>query len=496
MIRETKIEQGIVRGIPAADPRITAFKGIPFAKPPVGALRWAPPQPAEKWDGVRDCRAFSAVPVQPGANPNPPDDDLYGKEWCVDTELQMSEDCLYLNVWTPARKTDENLPVYFWIFGGGWQVGNASEMEFDGERIARRGIVVVTINYRVNLFGFSCHKEITAEYPENPANFGLQDQQFALKWVSRNIAGFGGDPGNITIGGQSAGGGSVLFHIQNPESRKYFRRAVVESGVFVNPFRTLFPEHSVADAEEKCQRFFEFCGAQTIDEARKLSADFLWQKWHEWGGFEKSAAIWAPCRDGNFARATIIDAVQKCGVEPPPLLIGYTTDEFLDSPTPAVKESLINTVELGIRRLIQAEESRGLFGKNYVYKFDVPIPGWDNPGKFHSVDLWFFFETLAKCWRPFTGVHYDIARKICDYLCNFIKTGNPNDNGIESAGLNAGAGVNYQPTKPENIARQKAEKEPLPEWKPFSTKEPNCMIFTTDCSPQILMPSDEIKKYL
>ncbi len=496
MIRQVKVEEGIVRGIPAADPRITAFKGIPFAAPPVGKLRWAPPQPAAKWDGVRDCYKFSAVPVQPGATPTPPDDDLYGKEWCVDTELEYNEDCLYLNVWTPARKADEKLPVYFWIFGGGWQVGNASEMEFDGERIARRGIVVVTINYRVNLFGFTCQKEITAEYPDAPTNFGLQDQQFALKWVSRNIAAFGGDPDNITIGGQSAGGGSVLHHISNPESRKYFKRAVVESGIFVNPFHKLFPTHTIEDAEKIGQEFFEFCGAKNLEEARKLTTEQLWKKWDEWGGFGKSAMTWCPVYDEIFNIGDIITAVEKKGVTPPPLFIGYTGDEFKDSPTPEVKESWINTVELGIRKLMKAEESKGLTGKNFVYKFDVPIPGWDNPGTFHSVDLWFFFESLAKCWRPFTGMHYDMARKMCNYMCNFIKSGNPNDDGIKSAGLSASAGVNYQPTKAEYIERQKAEKEKLPEWKTFSSKEPNVMIFEKECSPQVYKPGIEISKYL
>ena len=487
MIREVKVEEGIVRGLPAADPRISVFKGIPFAKAPVGKLRFAPPQPAEKWDGVKECYKFSAVPIQPGACENPPDEDLYGKEWSVDTELPMSEDCLYLNVWTPARRADENLPVYFWIFGGGWQVGNASEMEFDGERIARRGIIVVTINYRVNLFGFTCHKEITAEYPDNPANFGLQDQQMALKWVSKNIKAFGGNPDNITIGGQSAGGGSVLFHIENPESRKYFKRAVVESGVFFNPFHNLFPDRSVSDAEKIGQEFFEFCGAKNLEEARKLTSQDLWKKWDEWGGFSKSAMTWAPIIDEQFSRGDIISAVEKKGVTPPPLFIGYTSDEFIDNG--------INTIELGIRKLVKAEEKRGLKGKNYVYKFDVPIPGWDNPGKFHSVDLWFFFETLAKCWRPFSGVHYDISRKMCNYMCNFIKTGNPNDNGL-SSGLSPRAGVSYLPSKEENLKRYEESQEKLPEWKAFSSEEPNCMFFDTDCTLHSFDAEGEIKRYI
>ena len=369
-------------------------------------------------------------------------------------------------------------------------------MEFDGERIARRGIVVVTINYRVNLFGFTCHKEITAEYPDAPANFGLQDQQFALKWVSRNIAAFGGDPDNITIGGQSAGGGSVLCHIQNAESRKYFKRAVVESGVFINPFHDMFPKHSLEDAEKIGQEFFEFCGVKTLKEARALSTETLWKKWDEWGGFSKSAMTWSPIYDENFNLGDIISGVSEKGINPPPLFIGYTGDEFNASPTPEIKESWINTVELGIRKLILAEEAHGMENKNYVYKFDVPIPGWDNPGTFHSVDLWFFFETLAKCWRPFKGVHYDMARKMCNYLCNFIKTWSRYYDGIKNTGLSPKAGISYQPVKPEYVERQKKEKEVLPEWKPYSSKEPNCMIFGTECEPKVYKPSAEISKYI
>ncbi|MBP5519572.1 MAG: carboxylesterase family protein [Treponema sp.] len=235
MLRIVKTKLGIVEGIPAADPRITAFKSIPFAKPPVGDLRFAPPQPCESWNGVLQCYKFPPMPVQPSPLRNPPPEDIYAREWAVDPDIPVSEDCLYLNIWTPAKNADEKLPVYFWIFGGGWQVGHTAEMEFDGERIARRGIVVVTVNYRVNLFGFTCHPELTKEYPENPANMGLQDQQAGLKWVYENIQAFGGDKNNITIGGQSAGAGSVLCHIANSESRKYFNRAIVDSGFIYNP---------------------------------------------------------------------------------------------------------------------------------------------------------------------------------------------------------------------------------------------------------------------
>lgn len=472
MLRVVKVEQGVLQGIPAADPRITVFKGVPFAAPPVGKLRFAPPQPPKKWRGVKECYKFSPIPVQPSPNPNPPPEDIYSREWSVDPEIPVSEDCLYLNVWTPAKKANEKLPVYFWIFGGGWQVGHTAEMEFDGERIARRGIVVVTVNYRVNMFGFTSHPEITAKYPDAPANMGLLDQQAGLKWVYNNIEAFGGDKRNITIGGQSAGGGSVLFQLCNKESRKYIKRAVVESGIFFNPFHNLFPHHTMEDAHELGKKFFEFIGAKNLKEAQKIPTDVLRKKWVEWGDFQKSVITWGPVYDDKFIKGDVFTCLERDKLDLPPLLIGYTIDEFLDGEDVKGKQKkkLINTIDLGIRKVINLEEKNKKTGKNYFYKFAVPIPGWDKPGDFHSVDLWFFFETLAKCWRPFTGVHYDVARQICDYLCNYIKTGDPNG---------------------KDLSEQK-----LPEWKPYSNKAPNVMEFTTKSTLKKISTSEDIKKYL
>ena len=462
MLRIVKTKQGLVEGIPAADPRITAFKSVPFAKPPVGELRFAPPQSAEPWEGIKQCYKFPPIPVQPSPNRNPPPEDVYSREWSVDPDIPVSEDCLYLNIWTPAKTGNEKLPVYFWIFGGGWQVGHTAEMEFDGERIARRGIVVVTVNYRVNLFGFTCHPELTKEYPDAPTNAGLQDQQAGLKWVYENVEAFGGNKDNITIGGQSAGGGSVLCHIGNPESRKYFKRAVVESGLFLNPYINLFPNRPVSETEKIGENFFKFCGCNSLAEMRKLSTEELRKKWDEWGVFQKSVESWIPTWDEKFNRGNSLDLVKDGNCTPVPVLTGFTTDEFVATG--------INTVELGIRKLQKLEDEKNMKLENYFYKFDVPIPGWDHPGKFHSVDLWFFFETLAKCWRPFSGVHYDVARQICDYLCNFIKCGNPN--GLDLNG------------------------QPLPEWKPYESEKENFMEFTTSCTQNRIPVSEEMKKYL
>ncbi|MFY9380699.1 MAG: carboxylesterase family protein, partial [Eubacteriales bacterium] len=178
MLRKVRTENGWVRGFPAADPRITVFKGIPFAAPPVGKLRWHAPMPAYDWDGTLECYEFAPMAMQYSIKADP--NALYDREWHVDPDHPMSEDCLYLNIWTPAKTGDEKFPVMVWIFGGGLMCGYPSEMEFDGERIARRGVILVSMNYRLNVFGFLCHPEITAENPEKPANFGHLDQQAGI----------------------------------------------------------------------------------------------------------------------------------------------------------------------------------------------------------------------------------------------------------------------------------------------------------------------------
>ena len=229
MLREVTVENGRIRGVASADPRVTAFKGIPFAAPPVGENRWRAPQPAENWEGTRLCQEFAPISVQdrPGVG-----NDLYCREWHVDPDIPMDEDCLYLNVWTGARSADEKLPVLVWYFGGGFQWGYTSEMEFDGERLARRGVVVVSVNYRLAALGFLAHPDITKESPETPGNFGLLDQKAGLDWVVRNIAAFGGDPDRITIAGQSAGGASTMEQLtcrENFDKIKFENYSLMEN---------------------------------------------------------------------------------------------------------------------------------------------------------------------------------------------------------------------------------------------------------------------------
>jgi para-nitrobenzyl esterase len=496
MLRQVQVENGLVRGLPAADARITAFKGIPFAAPPVGDLRWRAPQPAGNWDGMLKAFEFAPISMQhiPGVDKN----NLYSREWNVDPEIAMSEDCLYLNVWTPAKSADEKLPVFVWYFGGGLQEGNPAEMEFDGERIARRGIVVVTVNYRLNVFGFLAHPEITAEAPEAPTNFGHLDQQAGTRWVQRNIAAFGGDPANITIGGQSAGCMSVSAQLTSPQNEGLFQKAIMASGLFMSPFHNTSFQRSLAEVEASGVDFFKLLGVTTLAEARQLDACFIRDKMLELHGF------WSTVIDGKFQTGNHIqDLLRKRW--PVPLMIGRTNHEFpsglsfksIDEAKEAARlfgdkaveflrlahaeegieairqQTTLCEIEVGCHTLATAEDRAGSQLPKYYYVFGPSVPGWDNPGAFHSFDLWFWFETLAKCWRPLTGKHLDLARIMCNYWCNFIKNGDPN--GPDGDGT------------------------AMPRWNPYTEKAPFGMFLSDDPGQTGMRPEEAsplIKLYM
>ena len=493
-IREVRTENGWVRGIQAADPRITAYRGIPFAAPPVGENRWRAPQPCADWEGVKECFDFKPISMQD--IPPLEEKNVNTREWSVDPDLAMSEDCLYLNVWAPAKEGTRGLPVYVWYFGGGLQVGHPSEMEFDGERIARRGVVVVTVNYRLNAFGFFAHPEITARQPDAPSNFGHLDQQAGTAWVKRNIAAFGGDPERITIGGQSAGGGSVMSQLTSPQNEGLFQRAIIESGVAANvyPTRSRFGLTPTLDeAEQEGVKFFDFLGVSSLDEARAIDEKTLMRKIREYHSF------WGTVQDGRFCVGNPMQLFLENRRIQCPVLWGRTSSEFFAAPEEDSKEAFaamakrvfaedagrylalfdlekvsleeirkkaaFPSIELAIRALSAQAEKTGAGQPLYYYNFDAEIPGWDNAGTFHSVDLWFFFETLAKCWRPFVGKHYDLARQMCNYWANFISSGDPN--GPDQTGVM------------------------MPRWDAYTTENNACMVFD-DCPHQVNDRPDEL----
>lgn len=478
MLREVLTDKGHIRGIAASDPRITAFRGIPYAKPPVGELRFRGPVPAEPWEGVRECLEFGAIPVQdiPGEDP----EEFYAKEWHVDSKILMDEDCLYLNVWTPAKSPKEKLPVLVWIVGGAFQVGYSSEMELDGERMARRGIIVVSMNYRVNIFGLLAHGELTTENPKGAnTNFGLLDQRAALLWVQKNIEAFGGDCNNVTIAGQSAGAGSVLSHIISPLTDNLFHKAIMQSGGGLRT-KVFVPSKSRKEAQEQGEDFFRFAEIKSIDEARKMDAKELFEQYVKYRD-KHGYVCFLPCIDGYYIPMDPSEMVVQGAHKDIPYMLGHTSDEQFGIPKnlkefekslsqkygleaePILKASNVSTVE-GMQELYRSDafnirnlantlfcRAQLMLGRSpaYLYYFNpTNIPG-DDAGAFHSSELWFMFETLAKSIRPFKGQHFDLARHMCNYWTNFIKDGNPN--GMDADGNS------------------------MVEWKPFTDERTECL---------------------
>ncbi len=252
---QVRTDSGIVEGITSSTSKIRTFEGIPFAAPPVGNLRWQPPQPVAPWTGVRKANAFGARCMQ---------GHLFSD--MVFRDSGPSEDCLYLNVWTPADSANAHLPVMVWIYGGGFQAGASSEPRQDGENLAKKGVIVVSLNYRLGLFGFFSHPELTKESPHHASgNYGLLDQAAALEWVHKNIAAFGGDPNNVTIFGESAGSMSVSALVAAPVARGLFNRAIGESGGIVG-LKGGLP--TLSKTEQDGARFAESVGASSLQSLR------------------------------------------------------------------------------------------------------------------------------------------------------------------------------------------------------------------------------------
>jgi carboxylesterase type B len=477
MLKIVKTENGLVRGLPGNNTRISVFKGIPFALAPVGDLRWKAPQPASDWDGIYDAYKFAPISVQdqPGVGT-----DIYCREWHVDPDIEIDEDCLYLNVWTPAKSADEKLPVLVWFFGGGFQWGYTAEMEFNGENLAKKGIIVVTVNYRLGALGFLSHPELFEEAPDAPANFGILDQQAGLKWVIRNIEQFGGDPANITIAGQSAGGGSVLNHLTSESSIGLYQKAIVLSGMICFPY---IPDNIIAarTREDACSygvKLFEKLGVKTLEEARKLDAAYIREVYAKFR--EEESFFFTPMIDEVFLKDDPYKLLISGRHANVPLMSGNTYDEF-PSFIPAESDeefekkardifgartdeflsfkearehkdnmyANVRAIECAVKAVFKHNNNPG-----YYYSFEPDIPGWDNPGTFHSVDLWFFFDNLDKCWRPMTGRHFDLARQMSTYFANFVKKGDPNGDDVDGTAL--------------------------PLWKPYSPAYKNGMYFTAE----------------
>ncbi len=404
----------------------TAYLGIPYARPPVGELRWRPPMRPVPWDGIMEAVEFPAREHQLAQLP----DSFYGKEFYSDPAYlpPMSEDCLYLNIWAPEAKEGEKYPVAFWIHGGAFMHGFSSELEFDGEAFCRRGVILVTINYRVGAFGFLCHPALAAE-DENGrcGNYGLMDQIAALKWVNENIEAFGGDKERIVIMGQSAGAMSVQMLCSSPLSKGLFQGAIMQSGGGYN-------------------NGFGFCSTQ--DEGEAAGSDF-----GELAGAVSAASLrrLSP-RDIMNSTIALMQSGRLKGMPFAPVVDGFVLPESPDACITAAREHDVdymlgsNKTDMGISEEMIANGDRGPLhrgcldfaavrrehgGDTYVYAFDRALPG-DDSGAFHSAELWYVFGTLGRCWRMMTPDDYRLSDMMTDYWCSFIKTGDPNTTGLPS----------------------------------------------------------------
>lgn len=292
---------GLVEGVSSSDGAVTAFKGIPYALPPVGDRRWKAPQPPASWSGVRQTTAFGN-----GCQQDFPK-----------ATFPMSEDCLYVNVWTPAENAQEKLPVLVWIHGGGLVVGAANEALYDGEQLARQHVVVVTFNYRLGIFGFFAHPELTKESAQNAAgNYGFLDQVAALEWVQKNVAAFGGDPAKVTIFGQSAGGISVNSLIASPRAKGLFRAAISQSGGGYS----LLPVVTRQEQEKAGVKFADSLQAKSLAGLRAMSAEML----------VRAAKVKIDLMldvDGVFFTQTMQESYQSGKINAVPLMTGSNLDE-------------------------------------------------------------------------------------------------------------------------------------------------------------------------
>lgn len=414
-------KQGAVKGFCSEDKQTVIFRGVPYAQPPVGELRFRRPQEHEPWEGVRDCTRFSAVCPQADLRGM----DLYGKEFYDGEEVVMNEDCLYLNIWTPAGSTEKSsLPVLFWIHGGAFMHGHGSEKEFDGEGFAKKGVILVTINYRVNAFGFFAHPDLEAENAEGVSgNYGILDQIFALRWVRENIAAFGGDPEKITIFGQSAGCMSVQTIISSPLSAGMMRGAILQSG---GGIRALHETPKKEQLWETSKKLMEHLNVSSVEELRRAPAEKIRDAAYATGG---PGLGWTPHVDGFLLSASTDELAQAGKIHDIKYMIGSTSGD------------------IGGKELLQEAGAR--FCENqlklgrapaYLYFFDRALPG-DDSGAFHSSELWYVFETLPRCWRPWEDHDYELSRIMSTYWANFAKTGDPNG-------------------------------ELLPRWEPYTTEDP------------------------
>jgi para-nitrobenzyl esterase len=452
---QIKTQYGMIEGMASTDGKVRVFEGIPFAAPPVGNLRWQPPQPPAAWEGVRKATSFGSRCMQAP---------IYSD--MIFRDPGPSEDCLYLNVWTPAGSASAKLPVMVWIYGGGFAAGASSESRQDGSKLAEKGVVVVSMNYRLGVFGFFAHPELTKESPQHASgNYGLLDQAAAISWVHNNIAAFGGDPGKVTIFGESAGSISVSAQMASPLSKNLIKRAIGESG---SVFMLNAPVATLEQGEQQGAKFAAGLGATNLEALRALPATKLLDAVQQ----QKAIFRFWPIVDGYFfpeAPKAIYAAGKQAHV---PLLAGWNTDEQPAAGFFGKEPQTIESYRARMKTLYgqhademlklypaenesQLKESAGALASDrfiaystwkwiedhmqtgdspvYDYHFEQAPPqpqGKPSRGAYHSADIEYVFETLDSKNLPWTDADRKLSDIISSYWTNFAKDGDPNGSGL------------------------------------------------------------------
>ena len=448
LAKPARVESGVIEGV--TKDALTIYMGVPFAAPPVGELRWREPQPVVPWKGSRPATTFAPACMQTGVS-------MPGEK-----PPATSEDCLYLNIWSPARRADERVPVMVWIHGGGYTNGSASMPLYWGDRLAQRGVVVVTIAYRLGTLGFLAHPELTAESAnKSSGNYGLLDQIAALEWIQRNIAAFGGDRERVTIAGQSSGAMAVSMLMASPRAKGLFHRAIGQSGGVFEPVQ-IAPRYLLANAERDGREYVSSLRADSIAALRKRpAADLL-------GG--TAGHVSHPVIEPYVLPTTPYDALVSGSYNNVPILVGFNAEEArsLVDVAPVKAATFAADIERSFGSLppplmdayphatdAQARQARldlerdlrfgwdmwtwarlqSVRGRAYFYHFmqRPPFPegsvnhGW---GASHFAELWYMFDHLDQETWAWSASDRQLAQLMAGYWTNFVKSGDPNGEGL------------------------------------------------------------------
>jgi para-nitrobenzyl esterase len=470
---KVQLETGLIEGMKNAKGDLHLYKGIPFAKPPLGDLRWKAPQTLEKWSGVKNCTSFGPSPMQGSPRPF-----FCWSEPFLIPAAPISEDCLYLNVWTGAKKRSEKRAVLVYIYGGGFMSGGSGCPIYDGEAMAQKGVVFVSINYRVGNFGFFTHPELSQETDYKASgNYALLDMIAALQWVQKNIAQFGGDPQQVTIAGQSAGAFGINFLCASPLAKGLFQRAIAQSGgsFYESPLRR---NNTLKEAEDRGLQFAKNLNCQSLAELRKKTAESILKAQ---GGF-------GPVLDGYVLPEKIMDTYQANRQNDVPILLGWNADDVVMVPPPSSPEAHRTLMQTRYGKLSdealsaypantpdQVKAAQLAMGRDetfgtqvyawakiqaskgkspvYLYNFNRKLPftkAEDDFGAFHSGEIVYAYQNLHTINRPWQPADYQLAATMSTYWANFAKTGNPNGKG-------------------------------LPTWAPYRTESEQVMILDEKC---------------